>query len=140
MACAQVGSRHSKNTWLDARPSQGFQQSKFPVEGEVKASDVKWASQFRSLKEAVVLLFAYNLLKESQEPNVLTRTAQSHRGYKAEYYDCFREALLDTVVEVDEGNYPEELRHAWRKTIEPGLRYTASYRKAAAQKHAPGAR
>ncbi len=88
----------------------------------------RWPDQFRMLKEAIVFLFAYSLLKESQEPTILTRTAQSHRGYKREYYDRFRDVLVETVVEFDKGNYEEELRTAWRKALEPGVMYLADYR------------
>jgi hemoglobin-like flavoprotein len=106
-----------------------FRRKGFPTVGNVaQASEDRatrnWEEQFRLLKEAILLLFAYNVLKETQEPTVLTRTAESHSKFvKAEHYDHFREALLDTIVEFDKGKHEHELRDAWQHAVGPGLDY-----------------
>ena len=87
----------------------------------------RWPDQFGLLKEAIVLLFAHNLLKEPREPTILTRYARSHRDYNPEYFKLFGDALVETVVEFDKGNYPEQLSNAWEQALEPGLKYMASY-------------
>ncbi len=98
-----------------------------PGQSATDVSPDRWPDLFRLLKEAIVLLFAYNSLREPQEPTILTRFAQSHAGYKPEYYDAFRDALIETVAEFDKGNYQNELKNAWERAIEPGLSYMANF-------------
>jgi serine/threonine protein kinase len=87
----------------------------------------KWNELFGRLKEAIVLLFAYNLLKEPSEPTILSRIAECHRDYDASYFTIFRNALIDTVVDIDKGNYSGRLRDAWGKAVDPGVKYMAEF-------------
>ncbi len=62
-----------------------------------------WARQHRMLKEAVLLLFAFAQQHGVRsEPNLLSRTAASHRGIPASLYGPFLDALVHTVCG-DEG-------------------------------------
>jgi hypothetical protein len=79
------------------------------------------------LKEAIVLLFSYSLLRETDERTILSPIVDFHRqleGMSSAYYDDFSEVLIDTVVETDSGgNSPDNLRKAWMQAIKPGLEY-----------------
>ena len=57
-----------------------------------------WARQHRMLKEAVLLLFAFAQQHGAHsEPNLLSRTAASHRGIPPSLYGPFLDALVHTV-------------------------------------------
>ena len=104
-----------------------FPRDRFPDLGPELPTDWKdWRAQFNKLKEAIVFLLAYSLLKETHDPTILTPIAQMHRGFpgiREEHYDHFGETLIKTVLEFDKGNYPNELESAWQHAIRPGLEY-----------------
>ncbi|HVK14025.1 MAG TPA: CHAT domain-containing protein, partial [Gemmataceae bacterium] len=86
------------------------------------SDDSPWARQFALLEEAVVLLFAHNLLRDFQGPSILDRVVRTHAKWvwRPEQYDHFVEALIRTVLKVDEGgHYPDELETAWRRAVGP---------------------
>jgi hypothetical protein len=87
----------------------------------------EWEKQFEKLKEAIVFLLSYSLLRETEGRTILSRIVDVHRqlkGMRSAYYDDFGEALIDTVVEADKGgNNPDNLRKAWMEAIKPGLDY-----------------
>ena len=116
-----------------------FSSRFFPVGADFPASGAsaqdrewarhhKWCDQYGLLKEALVLLFAYAIINQHREPTVLTRIAKRHHGYKPEYYLAFRDALLETVADLDKGDSDGSPSEAWRKAIEPGLNYMINYR------------
>lgn len=87
-----------------------------------------WRDQYTKLKEALVLLFAFSILKEWHEPTILTRLAQSHYHHPKCYYTSFRDALLDAVQAVDVDYLdPSLLRMAWENACKPGLEYLKTY-------------
>jgi serine/threonine protein kinase len=98
----------------------------------------KWQKQFDALKEAIIFLLVFSLLREghSQKRTILSRIADTHcpsppkptigrfNLMRVEHYDRFGETLIDTVVKFDQGGIEEyELRRAWERAIGPGLDY-----------------
>jgi hypothetical protein len=86
----------------------------------------KWQMQFDKLKEAIVFLFTYNLLRETQGRTILSSIAEMHHKYKGmrrEYYDHFGKTLIATVLKHDNGIDPDDLQTAWERAIAPGLEY-----------------
>jgi hypothetical protein len=85
-----------------------------------------WPRQFQKLKQAIVLLIAFNLLEDSEDQGltILTQIAETHRGYPATYYDKFGRAFIETVLDFDqEGKANDELPDAWENAIAPGIKY-----------------
>jgi hypothetical protein len=88
-----------------------------------------WERQFDALKEAIVFLFAYNLLREAEDSKrtILSRIAEQHSRFKemhGDYYEDFGQALLATVRDYDDGGIDRGyLQTAWREAIAPGLKY-----------------
>jgi serine/threonine protein kinase len=123
------------NRFLEYCPPAGkkFEDSGFPNRSalnDLEANDPKgkWPRQFMLLKESIVLLLAFKMLDESQEPTILTRIAEKHTDFPKWYFDAFRRALVETVLEFDHGNYEDELRHAWEKTIAQGIDYMINFK------------
>ena len=42
---------------------------------------------------------------------------------KEAHLDFFAKTLISVVLEFDKGNYPGELKTAWKAAIDPGIRY-----------------
>jgi hemoglobin-like flavoprotein len=91
----------------------------------------QWHEQFTKLKQAVLLLLAYASLNENEEPTVLSEYAASHdeRGIPRSFYEPFGECLIEAALRADRGwgGNRDDLREAWRRTIEPGIRYMAKF-------------
>ena len=117
-----------------------FDSAGFPSNKKnVIDSQKNWVRQYGLLKEAIVLLFAHSLLKETDEPTVLSRICETHAKFMSiEYYDEFREKLLESVVKFDKGTDPRKLESAWRQAIEPGLSYLKSRFSSAQQESESG--
>jgi len=123
------------NRFLDYCPdaAKKFEDAGFPSRSALDDLDNKdlsemWPRQFTLLKEAIVLLFAFNALNESQEPTILSRIAGKHKNYDSSFYDSFVKALVETVLEFDKGNYSNELRTAWESTLAPGVDYMKHFK------------
>ena len=104
----------------------GFPPIEMYSEGECTEGRHTWPKQFNVLKEAIVLLFAYNYFRETRDLTVLSRISRETHGrlgIHEEYYDHFKSILVQTVVQFDPGNYSSRLTSAWQKAIEPGLNY-----------------
>lgn len=99
-----------------------------------------WERQHRMLKEAVLLLFAFAQQHgASSEPNLLSRTAASHRGIPASLYGPFLDALVRTVCGDEANGQPafdpvcqqpdatrdlaRDLARYWRRALAPGIDY-----------------
>lgn len=99
-----------------------------------------WERQHRMLKEAVLLLFAFAQQHgASSEPNLLSRTAASHRGIPASLYGPFLDALVRTVCGDEASGQPafdpvcqqpdttrdlaRDLARYWRRALAPGIDY-----------------
>ena len=104
-----------------------FDRRGFPPLGAERAD--RWEQQFNALKEAIVFLFAYHLLRrfETGGLSILSKTAEKHRGFEklvSAYYDQFGKTLSALAVEYDEGAADRGfLRNAWAEAIKPGLKY-----------------
>jgi serine/threonine protein kinase len=95
-----------------------------------------WEKQFDKLKEAIIFLLSFNLLRETETGGrtVLTGIAEQHSsfvGMASDYYDHFGTTLIKTVKEYDEGGGKPDLEVAWRQAISPGLEYLKKH-------HRPG--
>ena len=99
-----------------------------PLEDSAANSE-GWKRQFQKLKEAVLLLVVFSALREDQqEPNILTRVADSHTRLEvpADMYEKFAEMLVECIVTSDkcpEAPDEAELRRAWSRVFEPGVAY-----------------
>ena len=95
-----------------------------------------WARQHRMLKEAVLLLFAFAQQQGGlTEPNLLSRTAASHRHIPAALYAPFLDALVLTVCGDEAGSSPPadpacqqretalDLARYWQRALAPGIAY-----------------
>ena len=98
-----------------------------------------WARQHRMLKEAVLLLFAYQDQHHTRvEPNVLSRIAGSHGAVDAAFYAPFRDALITTVCGDPERQIApydprctdpilrDKLLGYWIDALSPGIDYLES--------------
>ncbi|MBO3461847.1 protein kinase [Aetokthonos hydrillicola Thurmond2011] len=106
-----------------------------------------WKRQHQSLKEAILLLFAYFELKgqeqddlflrqdEQDEPTILSWIAKTHshkrRNITQDFYKPFVDSLIQTVIDFDpscQGNpdYQELVKNAWLEVVEPGVKYMIS--------------
>jgi hypothetical protein len=89
----------------------------------------RWLRQFQLLKEAVLLLVVFSILKEDKhEPNILTRIVEDHarRGIPAALYQPFGALLIDNIVLKDEPPpllTKHQLRVAWTTVVKPGIEY-----------------
>jgi serine/threonine protein kinase len=122
------------NRFLDYCPpaAKHFEDSGFPSRTALDELDTRnpsgrWPEQFTLLKEAIVLLFAFNILNESQEPTILDRIARKHIYYPSFFYDSFVNALVETVLEFDKNNYGNELKRAWENALRPGIDYMKNF-------------
>ena len=125
------------NRFLERCPKAGktFEDLGFPNRSalnDLETNDPKgkWPRQFMVLKETIVLLLAFRILGESQEPTVLTRIAQTHAAFgihETDFY-AFRDALVETVLDHDSGNYKYELQHAWKEAITQGIEYMSKFK------------
>ncbi|NEQ53590.1 MAG: TIR domain-containing protein [Leptolyngbya sp. SIO3F4] len=87
----------------------------------------------QTLKESILFLFAYFEQSErflEQEPNILTRVADSHRTkheISSKLYKPFKQALIDTLVSLDpassDSNRKMKLEEAWKHVVESGFDY-----------------
>ncbi len=99
-----------------------------------------WARQHRMLKEAVLLLFAFAQQQGAQtEPNLLSRTAASHRHIPPALYAPFLDALVLTVCGDEASGTPaadpacrqrdtardlaRDLTRYWQRALAPGIAY-----------------
>jgi serine/threonine protein kinase len=114
-----------------------FDASGFPRRGALGGRvghdrDGKWPRQYRLIKQAIVLLLAFKQLNGTQGLTILTGIADKHKYYPPRFYDAFRDALIETVIAFDKdsgsGLQRDELRHAWEKSINPGIDYILNYR------------
>src|SRR5262249_20323956 len=82
-------------------------------------------NQFALLKEAIVLLFAHSYLPETNNLSILSRVVEKHKklNIHIEYYEYFKNVLVETAVEFDKGNTTSQLQSAWQMAIEKGLHY-----------------
>jgi serine/threonine protein kinase len=108
-------------------PALGPAFQHLPDLGDKRDDD--WVRQFEALKEAIVFLFAYNLLRKTETGgrSILSRIVDSHhklKGVVGAHCIPFGETLTDVVVEYDEGAIDRGfLRTAWDEAIRPGLEY-----------------
>ncbi|NEP18956.1 MAG: hypothetical protein F6J97_18990, partial [Leptolyngbya sp. SIO4C1] len=99
--------------------------------------DKKMIKHAKTLKESILFLFAYFEQSEhfiEQEPNILTRVAESHRNkheVPSRFYAPFKKALIDTMVALD-----SEISHldrslsvevAWKHVVEVGFDYMTNH-------------
>lgn len=103
--------------------------------------DKEWQRQYKMLKQAILLLFAFIEQSELEEPNILSRIAESHAHMMipAKFYKPFLEALINTVCGNSPRNLPpfdprckEEgnrkvIETAWRNALKPGIEYMVEY-------------
>ncbi len=95
-----------------------------------------WARQHRMLKEAVLLLFSFAQQQgNADEPNLLSRIAQSHARVPAALYAPFLDALVLTVCGDEASGLPpfdpacqhretaRALARYWRNALQPGIDY-----------------
>lgn len=106
-----------------------------------KFGDQEWQRQYKMLKQAILLLFAFIEQGDWEEPNILSRIAESHAQMMipVKFYKPFADALINTVCgnplqgifPVDprckeEGNR-KVIETAWRNALKPGIEYMIEY-------------
>ena len=84
--------------------------------------------QNKLLRHAVGVLLIFSKQPEG-EPTLLTRIAERHSrrdlAVPASLYPPFVDSLIATVKKFDPVFTPE-IEEAWRRTVEPGVKYMAS--------------
>ncbi|MCA8975659.1 MAG: TIR domain-containing protein [Planctomycetes bacterium] len=103
-------------------PARAVLQGEGPADPQTLG---RWHQQFVMLQEAVLLLLAYASLGETQEPTILSRIADTHAAFPPDHYRTFRDALVATVLEIEDERHHAGLASAWEQTLQPGLDYLA---------------
>ncbi|KAF3885332.1 MULTISPECIES: protein kinase domain-containing protein [Nostocales] len=114
-------------------------------ERELNNQDKRWHIQYQQLEEAIILLFAYYEQKqnlpeqnEQEEPNILSRIANSHSKIPHEFYSTFVSNLIETVKNTDpectkesekneNSSYTKLVTEAWEEVLRPGIEYMQKY-------------
>jgi serine/threonine protein kinase len=111
---------------LEASPEAAAMFEKYP---DPESSEGEWPAQHARVREAILLLLAFAILDEREEPKILSRIAKRHGPLglrvRPELFDLFRETLLDCVIEHDTAwtADTQQLRVCWIKAITPGIEY-----------------
>jgi serine/threonine protein kinase len=113
--------------------AKGFPSRRRLGDRGTESPKAKWPRQYVLLKHAIVMMLAFKMLGETEEPTILKTIADRHKAleFPREFYDAFRDALLETVLEFDEdsgsGLQRGEVRDAWARAIQPGIDYMKNY-------------